>query len=89
MRNAIYIIFFLILGGLLYQVYTINNGRRELVNESAIVGEELELVVGENEDLHGKIEYFSNPRNLEKELRARFNYRLPYEKLIIVIPEEE
>jgi len=39
--------------------------------------------------LDEKIEYFSEPRNLEKELRARFNYRLPFEKLIIVIPEND
>ena len=28
-----------------------------------------------------------NPANLEKELRARFNYREPGEKLIIIVPQ--
>lgn len=38
------------------------------------------------EALQGDFTYFSNPLNLEKELRARFNYRSPGEKLIIIVP---
>ena len=30
--------------------------------------------------------YYLNPANLEKELRARFNFRQPGEHLIIIIP---
>lgn len=30
--------------------------------------------------------YFADPRNYEKELRARFNYRLPGETMIILVP---
>jgi len=52
------------------------------------LSEEIELVEGDNSKISEKIDYFSEPRNLEKELRARFNYRLPFEKLIIVIPDE-
>ncbi|MBI4085357.1 MAG: hypothetical protein HY432_02535 [Candidatus Liptonbacteria bacterium] len=40
---------------------------------------------------YGKVEanfsYYTNPNNLEKELRARFNYKLPGEKMIIIVPE--
>jgi len=38
--------------------------------------------------LLGDIEYFSNPKNLAKELKSKFNYKNPGEKLIIVVPEE-
>ncbi len=33
------------------------------------------------------LEYYLNPRNLEKELRARFNYRSLGEKMLIIIPQ--
>ena len=57
--------------------------------EAKEVNKELTLVETDNSDLKEKIAYYSNPRNLEKELRARFNYRFPNEKLIIVVPKKE
>ncbi|MBI4086189.1 MAG: hypothetical protein HY433_03050 [Candidatus Liptonbacteria bacterium] len=40
---------------------------------------------------YGRLEedfkYYLNPANLEKELRARFNYRQPGENLIIIVPK--
>ena len=32
------------------------------------------------------LNYFLNPINLEKELRARFNYKAPDEKMLILVP---
>lgn len=40
----------------------------------------------ENGKLQKQIEYFSRPENLEKELKARFNYRNPDEKMMIIVP---
>jgi hypothetical protein len=37
-------------------------------------------------DIEAELEYYLKPANLEKELRARFNYRGPEEKLIIIVP---
>jgi hypothetical protein len=88
LKSVIYIVFLVILAGVLYQVYQINTEHRLLMEETAEVSETFESVMADNQDLLEKINYFSDPRNLEKELRARFNYRLPYEKLIIVIPEQ-
>ena len=34
-----------------------------------------------------EMDYYSNPNNLEKELRARFNYRSSDEKLMILVPK--
>ena len=87
-RKIIYIGFFIVLVALVLQIYRISEGRRVLVNEMATVSDELELISADNTKLNEQIKYFSDPRNLEKELRSRFNYRLPYEKLIIVVPEE-
>lgn len=36
--------------------------------------------------LQEELQYLSNPTNLEKELRARFNYRASDEKMIIIVP---
>lgn len=41
----------------------------------------------ENGEIENKLRYYSIEENLLKELKARFNYRFPDEKLIIVAPE--
>jgi len=89
MKGVIYVVFVIFLAVVAYQIYNLDLERRDLKKEMAIVADEIELVEVDNSKLLDQIEYFSNPRNLEKELRARFNYRLPFEKLIIVIPEGE
>lgn len=37
--------------------------------------------------LEADYQYYQNPENLEKELRSRFNYHSPDEKLIIIVPK--
>ena len=53
---------------------------------------ELQAQVGrfmeENKALDRDIDYYKNPNNLEKELKARFNYKRPGEELLIVVPGE-
>ena len=39
-------------------------------------------------NLQAQTEYLSNPANLEKELRAEFNYTKPGEKMIIIVPAQ-
>lgn len=89
MRKLVYFVFGVVVIGLLIQLYKIDSERRALSKETKEVNKELELVGTDNAELKEKIGYYSNPRNLEKELRARFNYRLPNEKLIIVVPKKE
>lgn len=48
----------------------------------------LDQVVMDQERLQADLEYIINPANLEKELRQRFNYREPGEKLIIIVPPQ-
>ena len=38
--------------------------------------------------LQDESQYLANPLNLEKELRARFNYKKPGEKMIIIVPPQ-
>lgn len=88
LKIFIYVVFALALGGLLGKAYDLNLERRTLKAQMTETQDEVALIQSDNEELYSQIEYYSDPHNLEKELRARFNYRLPNEKLIIVIPEE-
>ena len=38
--------------------------------------------------LQEESQYLANPLNLEKELRARFNYKKPGETMIIIVPAQ-
>jgi len=71
---------------ILTQIYLILKERYELKKELAGLNERLNLLVKENQTLKSEIEYFSNPENLEKELRSKFNYREPGEEMIIIVP---
>ena len=87
-KKVIYLVFILFFVAIAFKTYSLDVVRRDLKREMATVVQEVELVEDDNSRLNEQIDYFSEPRNLEKELRARFNYRLPFEKLIIVIPKE-
>jgi cell division protein FtsB len=52
-----------------------------------VVEKEYNHTRAEQERLREEFTYFSNPTNLSKELRARFNYTLPGEKVLILVPE--
>lgn len=47
---------------------------------------ELDEARSDYQALKADYDFYLNPDNLEKELRARFNYRSPDEKLIIIVP---
>lgn len=40
----------------------------------------------EKDNISQELEFYANPLNLEKLLREKFNYKLPGEKMIIVVP---
>jgi len=47
---------------------------------------ELAKAQAEEANLQDEQQYLANPANLEKEVRARFNYVNPGEKMIIIVP---
>lgn len=89
MRKAIILILFI---GIIFwgvQIFALQNkigGARERYNESK---QALFRATNDSEKLKADLEYFLKPSNLEKELRSRFNYRKPDEKLIIIVPESQ
>lgn len=84
---AVILVFFIILAG--YQVYQFSvqeGSAKQLFLELEKKIQALEL---DNKRIEKDIEYFSDEANLEKEARSQFNYRLPDEKVIIVIPKQQ
>ena len=85
-KLVIYFVFVAVSAVFGYELYQLNLESVEAQKEFNELDFEKEALVKDSERLKEEIEYFKEPRNLEKELRARFNVRLPYEKLIIIVP---
>jgi predicted PurR-regulated permease PerM len=75
---------FLILIGV--QVYSFVAQEWSLGSQLADVQENLLKSQGQEASLQEETQYLSNPANLEKELRARFNYKKPGETMVIIVP---
>ena len=80
---SIFLAFFIFFG---FQIYKINLEAAGANSKLSELKSEKAAMESDNDSLKAQIEYFADPRNLGKELRARFNVRLPGEKLIIVVP---
>lgn len=86
MRRAsiiILVIVLVILGSQIFALRKTNVTARARYEEGR---QELHRAKIDSEKLKADLNYFINPSNLEKELRARFNYRKPDENLIIIVP---
>ena len=86
MRVFIVIILSIILSAILAQSYFFTKERNRLKTDSDNLNSRLQALSKENAGLQSDIEYFSRPENLEKELKSRFNYKKPGEKMIIIVP---
>ncbi|MFH1759151.1 MAG: septum formation initiator family protein [Patescibacteria group bacterium] len=83
---TIIIIGILALGFALYNLYC---QKLDLENDLAKINTELNPLIKENGQLMADVEYFRDQENLEKELRAKFNYALPGEEMVIIVPKEQ
>jgi cell division protein FtsB len=79
----------LILVGLGSQVYRLQKERISIAKEYEEIEQTHDELEADNKEMTEKIEYLSEPLNLEKELRSKFNVTHPGEKLIIIVPKEE
>ncbi len=84
-----YLVFAAVVVVLGYELYGLNSEALEAKNKLTDLDSAKEEILKDNEKLKQDIDYFSEPHNLEKELRARFNIRLPGEKLIIIVPPRQ
>jgi len=46
----------------------------------------LEKAQADEANLSAELQYLENPENLQKELRAQFNYKKPGETMMIIVP---
>ena len=86
MKNAISAILILMIAFLGYQLFNLYLQHYDLEKSAEKLNAQITSLNNENGNLNSDIEYFSNPENLEKELKSQSNYRKAGEQMIIVIP---
>jgi len=86
MKFVAIVILVIVLIGISTQIYFILKERNQLKTELDGLNSRIGALAKENADLNSDIEYFSYPENLEKELKTKFNYKEPGEKMMIIIP---
>ena len=89
MQKVIKISLIFVLLVIFYQLYQLFSYHRELRFSASASDKKLQSFKQENFQLQADLEYFQEPENLVKELRSRFNYKKPGEKLIIVVPPKD
>ena len=85
MRIIVFLVILILVAFFGFQVYRLNSQRLELSGRASDVAGQVQFLEEENERLAADTEYFSDIRNLVKELKGLFNYRKPGEKLFIII----
>ncbi len=87
MRIFLAVILGLFLLFILGQIWTFSVKNREVQAQLSEMGGQLEKAKADQRSIREDFKYYSNPVNMEKELRARFNFTLPGEKTIILVPK--
>lgn len=89
MKKILTAMLFLALTALLWQLYQLYLQNRTLRDTLSAVSGKVDNFKKENLQFQADLEYFQEPENLEKELRSRFNYKNPGEKLIIIVSPKD
>ncbi len=71
-----------------FQVYKLYAEREGLQAEADKVTSKVSSLEGEQAGLKEQIDYFSDVRNLAKELKSLFNYKQPGEHMMIIVPKK-
>ena len=86
MKKAITVILVIVIIFLIVQIVFFSREGGRLKDQLANLNSRLESLVEENKIVKSEIDYFNIRGNIEKELRARFNYKRPEEKMMIIVP---
>lgn len=89
MRRLITIIVLVVTGALILASGRLYFSNRSMSASAASLRERLAALADDSRNLKSDLEYLKIPENLEKELRSRFNYKKPGEKLIIIVPSKQ
>ena len=69
------------------RVYAFFAQERQLSADLADIQSRLAKAKSDEAGMQEEVQYLANPLNLEKELRARFNYKKPGETMIVIVPQ--
>ncbi len=72
-----------------YQVYTLYAERKVVRAEASQVQQKLTTLEDDQAKLKDDVGYFSDIRNLAKELKSLFNYKRPGEHMMIIVPKKD
>ncbi len=89
MKRLISLMALIVGGALIFVSGQLYFSNRTLSASAGSLRLRLEALKADSLNLSSDIEYLKIPENLEKELRSRFNYKNPGEKLIIVVPSSQ
>lgn len=70
------------------QVYSFIAQEHQLNADLSDIKNRLTKAQTDQANLQEESQYLANPANLEKELRARFNYKKPGETMVIIVPAQ-
>lgn len=88
MKIAAAILLFIILVVVGARVYSFFLEEKQLSRGLADIEARLTKAKIDEANLESQTRYLANPINLEKELRARFNYKKPGETMIVIVPAQ-
>ena len=86
MRIAIIVILSVILVFLVVQIWYFYSRGEAATDALSEASEKLDTAKADYESLEADADYYGQTANIEKELRARFNYKRPDETMIVVVP---
>lgn len=69
-----------------YQIVLFLGRHEKAVAEYGGANDEMNRLLEDVKRLERDVRYYGNFLNLEKELRARFNYKMPGERTLILVP---
>ncbi len=86
MKLSIAVILAILFGLFITKAWSFHSRENALSAQLSQIETQYKSTEEDYRNLQADYEYYKNPENLEKELRARFNYRSPDEKMIIIVP---
>lgn len=86
-RYIILIVMIVAIGFVGRQIYGIFGEYRQLAGKTESARKTVSNLDSENAKLEDTVKYLSQPENLIKEIKSKFNYKFPDERTIIMAPE--
>lgn len=86
MKIAAIVVLSIVIVFLGIQVFSFVKQANQLSDDFASIQARLTKAKADQANLEEEKQYLANPVNLEKELRSRFNYVNPGEKMVIIVP---